>query len=220
MDVNHQQERDQLELLAANAIAWTSFVRRHAHAQPVDVALRSDGHGITYKELDARFDRIAAAFSRLGVGVGGRVGILMANRIEYIEALGGIMRLGAIAVPLNFRLVAAEVAHLLHDSGASLLVADGDRVEIAREAVAVTGDATPVVVVGDTPASGSGYGWAEVLHDRSGHPGSFPGHRGGVGTGGGGRHHVHIGDDRTAEGGGADPSQPLDVHHGLHAHDP
>ena len=165
MDMNHHQDPDQLELLAANAIAWTSFVRRHAHVQPDDVALRSDGHGVTYKELDARFDRIAAAFSRLGVHVGGRVGILMANRTEYIEALGGIMRLGAIAVPLNFRLVAAEVAHLLHDSGATLLVADGERADIAREAVAVTGGATPVVVVGDPPESGSGYGWAEVLDD-------------------------------------------------------
>jgi fatty-acyl-CoA synthase len=165
VDVNHHQERDQLELLAANAIAWTSFVRRHAHVQPLDIALRSDGQGITYKELDARFDRIAAAFSRLGVSVGGRVGILMANRTEYIEALGGIMRLGAIAVPLNFRLVAAEVAHLLYDSGATLLVADAERADIAREAVAVTGDETPVVVVGDAPPSGSGYGWAEVLED-------------------------------------------------------
>ena len=68
-----------------------------------------DGNGISYGEFDARLDRTAAAFSRLGVGVGGRVAILMANRTEYIEALGGIMRLGAIAVPLNFRLVAAEV---------------------------------------------------------------------------------------------------------------
>jgi len=63
----------------------------------------------------------------------------MANRTEYIEALGGIMRLGAIAVPLNFRLVAAEVAHLLHDSGATLLLVDEDRVDIAVEAVAAAG---------------------------------------------------------------------------------
>jgi fatty-acyl-CoA synthase len=171
VDVNHHQERDQLELLAANAIAWTSFVRRHAHVQPAAVALRSDGRGITYKELDARFDRVAAAFSRLGVGVGGRVGILMANRIEYIEALGGIMRLGAIAVPLNFRLVAAEVAHLLHDSGAALLIADAERADIAREAAAVAADATPVVVVGDLPSSGPGLGWAEVL---DGAPATLP----------------------------------------------
>lgn len=165
MDVNHRQEHDRLELLEANAIAWTSFVRRHAHVQPVDVALRSDGSGITYEELDARFDRVAAAFSRLGVGVGGRVAILMANRTEYIEALGGIMRLGAIAVPLNFRLVAAEVAHLLHDSGATLLVVDQERQGIAREAVAAAGGDAPVVVVGDPAASGSGHGWADILDD-------------------------------------------------------
>jgi fatty-acyl-CoA synthase len=165
VDVNHRQEHDRLELLEANAIAWTSFVRRHAHVQPVDVALRSDGSGITYEELDARFDRVAAAFSRLGVCVGGRVAILMANRTEYIEALGGIMRLGAIAVPLNFRLVAAEVAHLLHDSGATLLVVDQERQGIAREAVAAAGGDAPVVVVGDPAASGSGHGWADILYD-------------------------------------------------------
>ena len=135
-------------MLAANAIAWTSFVRRHAHVQPLDVALRSDGDGVSYQELDARFDRIAAAFSRLGVTVGGRVGILMANRTEYVEALGGIMRLGAIAVPLNFRLVAAEVAHLLRDSGTTLLLADAERAPIAQEAVDAAGGAMPIVVVG------------------------------------------------------------------------
>ncbi|MGA2304174.1 MAG: AMP-binding protein [Acidimicrobiales bacterium] len=169
--MNHRQEHDRLELLEANAIAWTSFVRRHAHVQPVDVAVRSDGSGITYEELDARFDRVAAAFSRLGVCVGGRVAILMANRTEYIEALGGIMRLGAIAVPLNFRLVAAEVAHLLHDSGATLLVVDQEREGIAREAVGAAGGDAPVVVVGDpaasasASASASGHGWADILDD-------------------------------------------------------
>jgi fatty-acyl-CoA synthase len=163
--VNHHQDRARLELLAANAIAWTSFVRRHAHAQPMEIALRSDGDGVTYQELDARFDRLAAAFSRLGVTVGGRVGILMANRTEYIEALGGIMRLGGIAVPLNFRLVAAEVAHLLHDCGATLLLVDEERAAVAREAVATAGGGMPIVVVGHQSPSGSGYGWGAVVEE-------------------------------------------------------
>jgi acyl-CoA synthetase (AMP-forming)/AMP-acid ligase II len=160
-----QPEHDRLELLEANAIAWTSFVRRHAHVQPVEVALRCDGSGVTYEEFDARLDRVAAAFCRLGVTVGGRVAILMANRTEYIEALGGIMRLGAIAVPLNFRLVAAEVAHLLHDSGATLLVVDEERADTATEAVAATGGDAPVVVVGALAASGAGHRWADILDD-------------------------------------------------------
>jgi len=164
VDVSHP-ERDRLELGEANAIAWTSFVRRHAHVQPDEVALRCDGSGITYEEFDARLDRIAAAFSRLGVSVGGRVAVLMANRTEYIEALGGIMRLGAIAVPLNFRLVAAEVAHLLHDSGATLLLVDEDRADIAAEAVAAAGGNAPVVVVGESAASGGAHRWADIVND-------------------------------------------------------
>jgi fatty-acyl-CoA synthase len=165
VDMHHHQDRDQLELLAANAIAWTSFVRRHAHVQPDEVALRSDGGGITYRDLDTRFDQIAATFSSLGVSVGGRVGILMANRTEYIEALGGIMRLGAIAVPLNFRLVAAEVAHLLHDSGATLLLVDEERAAVAQEAVAVAGGDASVVVVGDQALTGSvsAHRWTDIL---------------------------------------------------------
>jgi acyl-CoA synthetase (AMP-forming)/AMP-acid ligase II len=166
--VHHHQEQDGLELLEANAIAWTSFVRRHAHVQSADVAVRSDGKGTTYKELDARFDRIAAAFFSLGVRVGARVAILMANRTEYIEALGGIMRLGAIAVPLNFRLVAVEVAHLVHDSGATLLVVDEERADVAREAVTASGGDAPVVVVGNRAASGSGHRWADVVDGASG----------------------------------------------------
>jgi acyl-CoA synthetase (AMP-forming)/AMP-acid ligase II len=165
-----QQEQDRLELLEANAIAWTSFVRRHAHVQPVDVALRCDGSGITYEEFDARLDRVAAAFSRLGVRVGGRVAILMANRTEYIEALGGIMRLGAIAVPLNFRLVTAEVAHLLHDSGATLVVVDEERADTATEAVAAAGGDAAVVVVGAPAAFGAGHGWADILDDAPARP--------------------------------------------------
>jgi fatty-acyl-CoA synthase len=168
--VHHDPEHDRLELLEANAIAWTSFVRRHAHVQPAEVALRCDGRGTTYEEFDARLDRIAAAFSRLGVSVGGRVAILMANRTEYVEALGGIMRLGAIAVPLNFRLVAAEVAHLLQDSGATLVVVDEERADIARQAVGAAAGDAPLVVVGQPAASGGGHRWADILDDAPGTP--------------------------------------------------
>ena len=163
--MHHDPERDRLELQEANAIAWTSFVRRHAHVQPAEVALRCDGSGITYEEFDARLDRIAAAFSRLGVGVGGRVAILMANRTEYVEALGGAMRLGAIAVPLNFRLVAAEVAHLLQDSGATLVVVDEERADVARAAVGVTVGNAPVVVVGQPAAPGDDHRWSDIVED-------------------------------------------------------
>jgi fatty-acyl-CoA synthase len=160
----HENDRDRLELSAANAIAWASFVRRHAHVQPDETALRASGRQLSYQELDHRFDQVAVAFSRLGVVVGGRVAILMANRAEYIEALGGTMRLGAVAVPLNFRLVAAEVAHLLDDSGATLIVVDHEREEVATEAVGLGGRAIPVVVVG---ATGSGYGWDELTGEAS-----------------------------------------------------
>jgi acyl-CoA synthetase (AMP-forming)/AMP-acid ligase II len=89
----------------------------------------------------------------------------MANRTEYVEALGGAMRLGAIAVPLNFRLVAAEVAHLLQDSGATLVVVDEERADVARAAVGVTVGNAPVVVVGQPAAPGDDHRWSDIVED-------------------------------------------------------
>ena len=165
MTGDDRQER--LELAAANSIAWTSFVHRHAHVQPEQAALRADGVHYSYVELDRRFERVAAAFWRLGVVAGARVAVLMANRAEYIEVLGGTMRLGAIGVPLNFRLVAAEAAHLLADSGATLVVADQERAGVAMDAVRSIARDIPVVVVGDPPASGGCLGWDALTADAS-----------------------------------------------------
>ena len=62
------------------------------------------------------------ALARRGVGFGDRVLILALNYPEYIEAVFGITALGAIAVPVNFRLTPPEVAYIVGDSGAKAIV--------------------------------------------------------------------------------------------------
>ncbi len=67
----------------------------------IDLSKPARPREITYATLDARCDAIAAGLAARGLGRGDRVGILALNRTEYIEALYGTMRAGAIPVPLS-----------------------------------------------------------------------------------------------------------------------
>jgi len=72
---------------------------------------------VTYRALDARMDRVAAMLGRLGIAAGERVGMLVGNRLEFIEFFFGAMRAGAIPVPLNTRLAADTLAYIFADAG-------------------------------------------------------------------------------------------------------
>ncbi len=77
----------------------------------------------TFAELDARSDRLAAGLAARGVGRGDRAALLMHNGTEMVEALFAIHKAGGCAVPINFRLVAEEVAYIRADCGAKVAIA-------------------------------------------------------------------------------------------------
>ncbi|MEV3960706.1 long-chain-fatty-acid--CoA ligase [Nocardia sp. NPDC050193] len=97
---------------------------RHARKIPDTPALRFAGTSRSYRELDERVSRLAGALRSRGVGPGDRVAVLGLNSMEIVEAFLATNRLGAIGVPINFRLVAGEIAYLLTDSGATAAVVD------------------------------------------------------------------------------------------------
>ena len=106
---------------------WVNHLERHAHGRPEGVAFRFRGETTTWRELHARVERLAAALAARGVAAGDRVAMLMGNRPEYMEALLAANRLGAIGVPVNFRLAAGEIAYILENSGATVLFVDESR---------------------------------------------------------------------------------------------
>ena len=83
---------------------WVNQLERHALMQPEATALRFLGNTLTWADLHRRVGALAGALSRRGVGFGDRVMILMLNRTEFVESVLAANMLGAIAVPLNFRL--------------------------------------------------------------------------------------------------------------------
>ncbi|HVH06841.1 MAG TPA: long-chain fatty acid--CoA ligase [Myxococcota bacterium] len=84
------------------------------------------GRRIRFAELDQRANRAANAFAARGVRPGDRVALLLMNGVEYLESFFGLAKLGAVVVPLNWRLVPDELAFILRDSGASVLVHDAE----------------------------------------------------------------------------------------------
>ncbi|SEH00995.1 fatty-acyl-CoA synthase/long-chain acyl-CoA synthetase [Nonomuraea solani] len=97
---------------------------RHARSVPGAVALRMDGVDRTYGELDVRVNRLAHALGARGAGPGERVVVMTYNGLEMAEVFFACARLGAICVPVNFRLHADEVAYQLADSGAVVAVVE------------------------------------------------------------------------------------------------
>ncbi len=102
------------------------FLAKRAQLGPAREALVEveRGRRFTYLELDQRANRCAAALAALGVSRGDRVAVLMMNGVEYVESYYALAKLGAIMVPLNWRLVPDELEFILGDAGATLLLYD------------------------------------------------------------------------------------------------
>ena len=103
---------------------WVNQLDRHALMQPDAPALRFCGQTTTWVQLQARVAALADALSRRGVVSGDRVMILMLNRTEFVESVLAANRLGAIAVPVNFRLTPPEIAFLITDCQARVLITE------------------------------------------------------------------------------------------------
>ncbi len=80
----------------------------------------------TFAELNERCNRVANGLLAAGVQPGDRVATLLKNSIEFVETYFAVAKIGAVMVPVNWRLVAAEIAYILTDSGARALVYDSD----------------------------------------------------------------------------------------------
>jgi long-chain acyl-CoA synthetase len=105
--------------------------------------------------------RFAHALTRLGVGAGDRVLVLLPNCPEVLQAYAGILKTGAVIVPVVFLLGPVEVRHILEDSGAKVVVTAPEFVD------KLGGWPGPVVLVG---AGARGPSWADVL---AGEPDTF-----------------------------------------------
>jgi fatty-acyl-CoA synthase len=106
-----------------------NWLARWAKVDPDKAAIidLETGRSHTYPELNARADRLACLLrDSFGIGAGDRVAVIGANRLEQVDLLFAVARLGAMLVPINWRLSADEVAYILSDSDPAVLLYGAD----------------------------------------------------------------------------------------------
>ncbi|MET8546672.1 long-chain fatty acid--CoA ligase [Kitasatospora sp. NPDC004799] len=106
---------------------------------PDHPVLRLDEEVLSFADLDARSARAAHWLAALGVAPGDRVAVLLPNVPEFAVLYYGILRAGAVVVPMNPLLKAREIEHCLADAGAAVLLAWHAGAEHAVEAARRTG---------------------------------------------------------------------------------
>ena len=98
------------------------LVRVHAAKRPDAIALVVGERIISFAELDGRSSQAAQAFRAAGVGSGDRVAFVEKNGAEFFEVVCGLAKLGAVGVPVNWRLAAPEMLHIIDDAEAKVVV--------------------------------------------------------------------------------------------------
>jgi long-chain acyl-CoA synthetase len=115
-----------------NLACWLAASSRRAPTAP---ALLSGSIIVAdYREFARRSQTIAAGLSDAGIVAGDRIGLLMENRVEYLECLFAIWWIGAVAVPINAKLHSHEVSWIATHSGAKRIFASSITAKIATSA--------------------------------------------------------------------------------------
>jgi fatty-acyl-CoA synthase len=130
---------EELRLDIATGMTMSDQLARHARKIPDHVAFGFGDIRRSYREFDERVSRLANALRARGVQHGDRVVALGYNTLEIVETYFATARLGAICVPVNFRLVANEVAYILQDSAPTAAVVHGALAELFGKAREIAG---------------------------------------------------------------------------------
>jgi long-chain acyl-CoA synthetase len=125
---------------------------RSAAAGPDAQAVKLDDAVLSYAALDETSARVAGLLAARGVRAGDRVGIMLPNVPYFPAVYYGILRLGAVAVPMNVLLKGRETAFYLKDPEAKVVFAWGDFAEHARTGAAAAGAECIEVRPGDFEA--------------------------------------------------------------------
>ncbi|WP_024796184.1 fatty-acid--CoA ligase FadD5 [Tomitella biformata] len=147
---------------------WNNWVAAHAVMRGDKAAFRYLGQDTSWRQLHERSESMASALHRRGVVKGDRVLLLTLNRTEFFEAVLAINALGAIAVPVNFRLTPPEIAFIVRNSGAKAIFTEAMLAPLVAAVRAATPELALVVNMGaETEGDVLGY---EALVGEAGEP--------------------------------------------------
>ncbi len=148
---------------------WCGVLAHHAMRAPDRPMLRQGDRTVTYGQMADRVAAVAGGLHERGVGQGDVVALLSYNCIEFIETIFAANHLGAIAMPINWRLAAPEVRYILEHSQANALVCDGDLLQLGEEATGELDHALTRACIASTDAPDGWIAYSE-LHSPNAPP--------------------------------------------------
>jgi len=109
-------------------------LQRNARLYPHRLAFALGKERITHAAYLARAERLAAGLARAGIRAGDRIVMLSQNNLEFVDLYGAVARLGAILVPINWRLSAEEIAYVIADAAPKIVIADAGNQPVMQSA--------------------------------------------------------------------------------------
>jgi fatty-acyl-CoA synthase len=146
---------------------WSEVLKRNAEIFPDKASVIGPGNRFTYRQLYERANSLAQGLLDLGVGRGDIVGILLYNCTEYIEVTFAVNQIGAVWLPLNFRLAAPEFQYILSDAGAKALITETEFVPVIQTVQKDLPLLKHVMVLGEKTPDGW-LGYREVVTTHAG----------------------------------------------------
>ncbi|EHA16377.1 AMP-binding protein [Halomonas sp. HAL1] len=110
----------------------SAFIAFHARQRPEHTAIIYGEERVSYNAFDQRIRRLAALLKQRGIGEDDIVAVFMKNSPAFLEVAFATSYLGAVFLPVNFRLAANELAHILKDAGAKLLFIDEELTSVCE----------------------------------------------------------------------------------------
>src|SRR6476661_7586929 len=128
-------------------INLSSFIAFHARRTPERCALKYRGEEISYAAFDQRIRTVGGWLASRRIGPDDVVAVLMKNSTAFLDIAFAASHIGAVFLPINFRLSADEVGYIVGNSGARILIADEELAAIAA------GDAPVILLDGSTQSN-------------------------------------------------------------------
>jgi len=116
------QSKQEIEETLGRRIILGELIARNARKFPDKEAVIYGDTRLTYREFNARINRLAHALMDMGIEKGEKVAILLFNCNQYLEAYFALAKIGAVAVPVNFRLHPDEIAYIVDNADAAAFI--------------------------------------------------------------------------------------------------
>src|SRR5439155_8758335 len=144
----------------------------HGRERPDHPAIEYEGRSVSFGELDTRSNQLANAFAAAGIQANDRVAFLDKNGPEFFEVTFALAKLNAVNVAVNWRLAPTEMAQIMNDACAKVLVVGAEFVPHVEKIEDDLETITKIVVIGDHAR------WEGYDHLLGGHPATDPGAEG------------------------------------------